>query len=59
MSADGPFKLTYSTMFNLPEELHTRFDEALAKIKPVLGNEHGMLIDGKDRRRLWLSGRSG
>ena len=24
------FKLTYATMFNPPEELHMRFDEALA-----------------------------
>ncbi len=27
------FKLTYATMFNPPEELHTRFDAALAKVK--------------------------
>lgn len=43
------FKLTYSTMFNPPEELHTRFDEALTKIKRGLGKEYGMIIDGKDR----------
>src|SRR4030067_1716209 len=43
------FKLTYSTMFNPPEELHTRFDEALAKVKGGLGREYGMIIDGKDR----------
>jgi 1-pyrroline-5-carboxylate dehydrogenase len=48
MSAVAPFKLTYSTMFNPPEELHSRFEDALLKIKPVLGNEHGMLIDGKE-----------
>jgi 1-pyrroline-5-carboxylate dehydrogenase len=48
MSVEAPFKLTYSTMFNPPEELHTRFEDALAKIKPVLGKEHAMLIDGKD-----------
>ena len=30
------FKLTYATMFNPPEELHTRFDEALVKVKAGL-----------------------
>jgi len=42
------FKLTYATMFNPPEELHTRFDEALKKIKANLGKEYGLIIDGKD-----------
>ena len=42
------FKLTYATMFNPPEELHTRFDEALAKVKAGLGKEYAMIIDGKD-----------
>ena len=46
--ADKPFKLTYGTMFNPPEELHTRFDEALTKLKANLGKEYGMLINGKD-----------
>jgi 1-pyrroline-5-carboxylate dehydrogenase len=43
------FKLTYATMFNPPEELHTRFEEALAKVKAGLGKEYGMLIGGKER----------
>lgn len=42
------FKLTYATMFNPPEELHTRFDTALGAIKDNLGKEYGMLIAGKD-----------
>ena len=42
------FKLTYSTMFNPPEELHTRFEGALAKIKANLGQEHAMIIGGQD-----------
>lgn len=42
------FKLTYTTMFDPPEELHTRFDAALAKAKASLGAEHGMFINGKD-----------
>lgn len=42
------FKLTYATMFNPPEELHTRFDEALATVRARFGREHAMLIDGQD-----------
>jgi 1-pyrroline-5-carboxylate dehydrogenase len=48
MAPDSSFKLTYATMFNPPEELHTRYDEALAALKSQMGREHGMLIDGKD-----------
>ncbi|HLB63277.1 MAG TPA: aldehyde dehydrogenase family protein [Anaerolineales bacterium] len=44
------FKLTYATMFNPPEEMHTRFDAALAKTKAALGKEYGMIIDGKEVR---------
>jgi 1-pyrroline-5-carboxylate dehydrogenase len=43
------FKLTYATMFNPPEELHTRFEQALVKVKAGLGKEYAMIIDGKDR----------
>src|SRR3990172_7837457 len=42
------FKLTYATMFNPPEELHSRFDEALARSKARLGMEYGMIINGKE-----------
>ena len=49
MATESTFKLTYATMFNPPEELHTRFDEALAQLKTKLGQEHGMIIDGKER----------
>jgi 1-pyrroline-5-carboxylate dehydrogenase len=35
-------------MYNPPEELHTRFEEALADVKRHLGEEHGMIINGKD-----------
>jgi 1-pyrroline-5-carboxylate dehydrogenase len=42
------FKLTYSTMFNPPEELHKGFDKAVVRLKQNLGKEYGMLIDGKD-----------
>jgi len=44
------FKLTYATMFNPPEEMHTRFDAALAKTKAGLGKEYGMIIDGQEVR---------
>ena len=43
------FKLTYGTMFNPPEELHTRYDEALVQVKARLGQEHAMIIDGQER----------
>ncbi len=46
MPATSSFKLTYATMFNPPEEMHTRFEEALAAVKARLGQEHGMLIGG-------------
>ena len=42
------FKLTYATMFNPPEELHTRFEGALAALKEKLGQEYGMIINGQD-----------
>jgi 1-pyrroline-5-carboxylate dehydrogenase len=42
------FKLTYATMFDPPEELHTRFDAALAKVRAGLGKEYAMIINNKD-----------
>lgn len=43
------FQLTYATMFNPPEELHTRFEAELKQLKAGLGQEYGLIIDGKDR----------
>ncbi len=43
------FKLTYATMFDPPETLHTRYEEALAKVRSTLGSEYGMLIAGEER----------
>jgi len=43
------FKLTYATMFDPPEELHTRFDEALDRVKAALGQEYGMIVNGHER----------
>ena len=50
MNAPGSFKLTYSTMFDPPPELHSRFDAALAAIRGRLGSEHAMLIGGANVR---------
>ncbi|MBS3751282.1 MAG: L-glutamate gamma-semialdehyde dehydrogenase, partial [Anaerolineales bacterium] len=42
------FQLTYSTMFDPPEELHIRFEGALQVKRASLGREYGMLIGGKE-----------
>ena len=44
------FKLTYSTMFDPPAELHSRFEEALTTVRTYAGAEHAMLIGGRDVR---------
>jgi 1-pyrroline-5-carboxylate dehydrogenase len=44
-----PFKLTYSTMFDPPPQLHERFDAALASVKSKLGRDHPMWIGGRAR----------
>ncbi|HEX4885655.1 MAG TPA: aldehyde dehydrogenase family protein [Casimicrobiaceae bacterium] len=44
------FKLTYSTMFDPPPELHARFEEALVTVRTYAGAEHAMLIGGRDER---------
>ncbi|MGH2628615.1 MAG: aldehyde dehydrogenase family protein, partial [Anaerolineales bacterium] len=45
---DGAYRLTYATMFDPPERLHTQFEAALARVKSSLGADHSLLIDGKD-----------
>jgi 1-pyrroline-5-carboxylate dehydrogenase len=47
--AETTFKLTYATMFDPPEELHSHFEGVLAEVKANLGAEHGMIINGEDR----------
>lgn len=42
------FKLTYSTMFNPPAELHERFESALVDIRNNLGAAYGHYINGED-----------
>ncbi len=49
MTTDTTFKLTYSTMFNPPEVLHTHFAEAMAALKANLGKEIPMFIGGEER----------
>jgi 1-pyrroline-5-carboxylate dehydrogenase len=44
------FKLTYATMFDPPESLHTRFETSLAKVKAALGREYPLWIGGQTRR---------
>ncbi len=44
------FQLTYATMFNPPEEMHARFDKALATVRGRLGATHALFIDGEDRK---------
>ena len=48
MTEEPSFKLTYSTMFNPPEELHTRYGDALAGLKANMGQEFPMLINGRE-----------
>jgi acyl-CoA reductase-like NAD-dependent aldehyde dehydrogenase len=43
------FKLTYATMFDPPEELHTRFDAAMQRVRSALGGSHPLHIAGADR----------
>lgn len=43
------FKLTYSTMFDPPSELHDRFDAAMQTMRRKLGATHALYIGGKDR----------
>lgn len=49
MAKETSFKLTYATMFNPPEILHTQFEEAMANLKANLGQEYPMIIGGEER----------
>jgi acyl-CoA reductase-like NAD-dependent aldehyde dehydrogenase len=42
------YKLTYSTMFDPPPEMHARFDAALDEVRAGLGRQHALHIAGKD-----------
>jgi acyl-CoA reductase-like NAD-dependent aldehyde dehydrogenase len=43
------FKLTYATMFDPPEELHQRFEAAMARVTGQLGVPHPLYLAGEDR----------
>ena len=49
MAQESSFKLTYATMFNPPEELHTHFAEAMEALIGKLGQDHPMFINGEER----------
>src|SRR5690349_18222548 len=42
------YKLTYSTMFDPPPEMHTRFEAALGEVRGGLGGKHALHIGGRD-----------
>jgi 1-pyrroline-5-carboxylate dehydrogenase len=42
------FKLTYSTMFDPPEEMHARFETALAEVRAGIGATHPLYVGGRD-----------
>jgi len=42
------FKLTYSTMFNPPAEMHERFEASVATLRRSLGAAHSLYINGAD-----------
>lgn len=45
------FKLTYATMYNPPEELHTRYEAAVQAWKERLGRDYPLRIGGEARYR--------
>ena len=44
------FRLTYATMYDPPEVLHTCYERQLAGVKARFGREYPLLIGGKERR---------
>jgi 1-pyrroline-5-carboxylate dehydrogenase len=42
------FRLTYSTMFDPPPELHENFEAAVDKVRGELGRSYGHFIGGRD-----------
>jgi len=40
------FKLTYSTMFDPPAQLHANFDAAVARALAKLGGRHALHVAG-------------
>src|SRR5262245_47886855 len=46
LAAVMSYKLTYSTMFDPPAEMHTRFEAALKDVRSRLGEKHALHING-------------
>src|SRR5579863_8015743 len=44
------FKLTYATMFDPPEELHTRFEASMARTRAGLGAQHALHLAAADTK---------
>ena len=42
------YKLTYSTMFDPPPEMHARFDAAMREVRSQLGRRYALHINGAD-----------
>ena len=47
--SNSSFRLTYSTMFDPPDELHQRFDASLAHVRGQLGRDYPQWIAGAAR----------
>ncbi len=43
------FRLTYATMYDPPDVMHTNFEAALARVEASLGARHDLFIGGEDR----------
>jgi 1-pyrroline-5-carboxylate dehydrogenase len=41
-------KITYATMFNPPEEMHSRYEAAIPRVKATLGANCGMIVGNRD-----------
>jgi 1-pyrroline-5-carboxylate dehydrogenase len=44
-----PMKITYATMSTDNEEMNEAYEAALEAVKPRLGQEHGVIVDGEHR----------
>jgi len=45
-----PMKITYATMSTDNEEMNQAYEQALESVKPQLGQDHGVVVDGEDRK---------
>ena len=45
-----PMKITYATMSTDNEEMNKAYEDALERVRPRLGQDHGVAVDGEDRK---------